>query len=140
MLSASDPANRYAEHKKQKAFYDAEIFYYQGTGFIASVEAMLVEEMKKFLGASQVETSIICCKKSEAGAPIGVSASLYRVISDFHKMRYFDSHPRVGGDQRGRFCERPRRISIRTPAWGVTSEPFSKLFLRQFQFAPPRGG
>ena len=31
-------------------------------------------------------------------------------------------------------------ISIRTPAWGVTSEPFSKLFLRQFQFAPPRGG
>ena len=31
-------------------------------------------------------------------------------------------------------------ISSRTPAWGVTSEPFSKLFLRQFQFAPPRGG
>ena len=58
MLSASDPANRYAEHKKQKAFYDAEIFYYQGTGFIASVEALLVEEMKKFLGASQVETRV----------------------------------------------------------------------------------
>lgn len=58
MLSASDPCNRYAEHKKQKAFYDAEIFYYQGTGFIASVEAMLVEEMKKFLGASQVETRV----------------------------------------------------------------------------------
>ena len=58
MLSASDPANRYAEHKKQKAFYDAEIFYYQGTGFIASIEAMLVGEMKKFLGASQVETRV----------------------------------------------------------------------------------
>ena len=58
MLSASDPSNRYAEHKKQKAFYDAEIFYYQGTGFIASVEAMLVEEMKKFLGATQVETRV----------------------------------------------------------------------------------
>ena len=58
MLSVSDPCNRYAEHKKQKAFYDAEIFYYQGTGFIASVEAMLVEEMKKFLGASQVETRV----------------------------------------------------------------------------------
>ena len=58
MLSASDPANRYAEHKKQKAFYDAEIFYYQGTGFIAQVEAMLVEEMKKFLGATQVETRV----------------------------------------------------------------------------------
>ena len=58
MLSASDPANRYAEHKKQKAFRDAEIFYYQGTGFIAQAEAMLVEEMKKFLGASQVETRV----------------------------------------------------------------------------------
>ena len=58
MLSASDPANRYAEHKKQKAFNDAEIFYYQGTGFIAQVEAMLVEEMKKFLGATQVETRV----------------------------------------------------------------------------------
>ena len=58
MLSASDPSNRYAEHKKQKAFYDAEIFYYQGTDFIGEVEALLVEEMKKFLGASQVETRV----------------------------------------------------------------------------------
>ena len=58
LLSASDPSNRYAEHKKQKAFYDAEIFYYQGTNFIGEVEALLVEEMKKFLGASQVETRV----------------------------------------------------------------------------------
>ena len=58
LLSASDPSNRYAEHKKQKAFYDAEIFYYQGTDFIGEVEALLVEEMKKFLGASQVETRV----------------------------------------------------------------------------------
>ena len=58
MLSASDPANRYAEHKKQKAFYDTEIFYYQGTGFIAEVEALLAEEMKKYLGCRQVETRV----------------------------------------------------------------------------------
>ena len=58
LLCASDPSNRYAEHKKQKAFYDAEIFYYQGTNFIAEVEAMLVEEMKKYLGCTQVETRV----------------------------------------------------------------------------------
>ena len=29
----------------------------------------------------------VSSKKSEAGAPIGVSASLFRVIFDFHKMR-----------------------------------------------------
>ena len=44
LLSASDPSNRYAEHKKQKAFYDAEIFYYQGTKFIDEVERLLVEQ------------------------------------------------------------------------------------------------
>ena len=58
LLSASDPLNRYAEHKKQKAFYDAEIFYYQGTKFIAETEALLVEEMKKYLGCRQVETRV----------------------------------------------------------------------------------
>ena len=58
LLAASDPSNRYAEHKKQKAFYDSEIFYYQGTKFIAETEALLVEEMKKFLGCRQVETRV----------------------------------------------------------------------------------
>lgn len=55
LLSGSDPAFRYAEHKKQKAFYNNEIFYYQGTKFIGETERLLKEEMKKFLGATQVE-------------------------------------------------------------------------------------
>lgn len=59
LLSASDPAFRYAEHKKQKAFYNAEIFYYQGTGFIAETEELLKAEMQKFLGASQAETRVL---------------------------------------------------------------------------------
>jgi aminomethyltransferase len=58
LLCGSDPAFRYAEHKKQKAFYDAEIFYYQGTRFIGDVEQLLVEEMKKYLGCRQVETRV----------------------------------------------------------------------------------
>ncbi len=56
LLSVSDPAGRYAEHKKQKAFDDADIPYYQGTKFIVAVESLLAAEMRKFLGAAQVET------------------------------------------------------------------------------------
>ena len=56
LLSVMDPAFRYAEHKKVKAFYDADIFYYQGTEFIAQVEQMLEQEMRKFLGCENIET------------------------------------------------------------------------------------
>jgi aminomethyltransferase len=56
MLSIMDPAGRYAEHKAVKAFLDTEIFYYQGTDFIQSVEAALADQMRQFLGCGQVET------------------------------------------------------------------------------------
>ena len=46
LLSGSDPACRYAEHKKILAFYEKEVFYYQGTKFIDQVERMLAEEMR----------------------------------------------------------------------------------------------
>jgi aminomethyltransferase len=59
LLSVTDPAFRYAEHRASKAFYDAEIYYYQGTDFIDEVERMLHEEMKKYLGCAEVETRII---------------------------------------------------------------------------------
>ncbi len=59
MLSITDPSFRYAEHRKSKAFYDMEIYYYQGTEFIDEVERMIHEEMKKFLGCAEVETRII---------------------------------------------------------------------------------
>jgi len=59
LLSVMDPAFRYAEHKKAAAFYDAEIFYYQGTEFIGEVERILEEEMQEFLGCENVETRLI---------------------------------------------------------------------------------
>ena len=59
LLCASDPSFRYAEHKKVKSFYDADVFYYQGTEFIDEVEQLLVEEMKAFLGCSEVETRCV---------------------------------------------------------------------------------
>ena len=56
MLSIMDPSGRYAEHKPVKAFCDAEVFYYQGTEFIAAVEEALSEQMRIFLNCGQVET------------------------------------------------------------------------------------
>jgi len=59
LLSVMDAAFRYAEHKKAKAFYDAEVFYYQGTDFIGEVELMLEQEMKAFLGCENVELRLV---------------------------------------------------------------------------------
>ena len=56
LLSGSDPACRYAEHKKVLAFYEKEVFYYQGTKFIDEVERLLVEEMRAYFGCTEVET------------------------------------------------------------------------------------
>ena len=59
LLSILDPSFRYAEHKKTEAFYDLEVFYYQGTGFIHEVERMLAGELRAYLGCPEVETRVI---------------------------------------------------------------------------------
>ncbi|OGF45264.1 MAG: glycine cleavage system protein T [Candidatus Firestonebacteria bacterium RIFOXYA2_FULL_40_8] len=59
LLSVMDPSFRYGEHKKVKSFYDTEIFYYQGTDFIAEVETLLVAEFQKYLGCKNVETRAV---------------------------------------------------------------------------------
>ncbi len=66
MLSIMDPACRYAEHRKSKAFYDADIFYYQGTDFIREVERLLVCEMQRYLGCPEVETRLISGQMANA--------------------------------------------------------------------------
>ena len=59
LLCASDPSCRYAEHKKVKSFYNKDIFYYQGTDFIFEVERLLVDEMRKYFGCTEVETRVV---------------------------------------------------------------------------------
>ncbi|RJQ86933.1 MAG: glycine cleavage system aminomethyltransferase GcvT [Desulfobacteraceae bacterium] len=56
LLSITDPMGRYAEHKMLKAFADAEVFYYQGTEFIAAVETALTEQLRLYLGCREIET------------------------------------------------------------------------------------
>jgi len=59
LLSITDPAGRYAEHKSVKAFKEADVFYYQGTDFIAEVEELLAAELKTYLECSHVEARTI---------------------------------------------------------------------------------
>ncbi|UCF97904.1 MAG: glycine cleavage system aminomethyltransferase GcvT [Spirochaetaceae bacterium] len=59
LLSIMDPSFRYGEHRKVKAFNDAEIFYYQGTDFIDAVEHALGAELRRFLGCQEVETRVV---------------------------------------------------------------------------------
>jgi len=58
-LSIMDPCGRYAEHKEVGAFSEAEVFYYQGTDFIAEVEDRLEAALKEFFGCQQVETRVV---------------------------------------------------------------------------------
>ena len=59
LLSITDAAGRYAEHKQVKAFREADVFYYQGTDFICEVEYLLICELQKYLGCTEVETRVI---------------------------------------------------------------------------------
>jgi aminomethyltransferase len=59
ILQVSDPVGRYAEHRDFPAFFDQEVFYYQGTDFIAWVEDRLAAEMAQFMGCSEVEARAI---------------------------------------------------------------------------------
>ncbi len=56
LLSISDPVHRYAEHRTVRAVFDREVYYYQGTEFIAWVEERLAAELAGYLGCEQVET------------------------------------------------------------------------------------
>jgi aminomethyltransferase len=59
MLSIMDPVARYAEHKQVKAFKEADVFYYQGTEFIAEVEYLLTCELQEYLQCTEVETRVV---------------------------------------------------------------------------------
>jgi len=59
LLSVLDPSGRYAEHKKMKAFSEADVFYYQGVDFIEKVENLLQKELCDYFGCARVETRLI---------------------------------------------------------------------------------
>jgi aminomethyltransferase len=59
LLTISDPSGRYAEHRLMKAFKETDVFYYQGTKLIGEVEVFLADELRRFIGCSEVEPRVI---------------------------------------------------------------------------------
>ena len=59
LLTISDPSGRYAEHRLMKAFKETDVFYYQGTKLIGEVEVLLTDELRRFIGCSEVEPRVI---------------------------------------------------------------------------------
>ncbi|MBM4349756.1 MAG: glycine cleavage system aminomethyltransferase GcvT [Deltaproteobacteria bacterium] len=59
LLTIMDPSHRYAEHRVVKALGERDVFYYQGTKLIEEVEVLLADEMRSYLGCSEVEARVI---------------------------------------------------------------------------------
>lgn len=59
LLSIADPSHRYAEHRRVEALGNLDTFYYQGTEFIAEVEKEVQEQLKRYLGCSEVEARLV---------------------------------------------------------------------------------
>jgi len=79
LLTIMDPSGRYAEHREMKAFGDKEVFYYQGTKFIEEVEVLLKEELRKFMGCTEVETRVISGQMANAAVFSGLVDYLNRM-------------------------------------------------------------
>lgn len=58
LAASADPSARYAEHKQVAAFYDTDVYYYQGTDFIQEAERLLARELKRYLGCHEVEARL----------------------------------------------------------------------------------
>ena len=99
-LSIMDPVCRYAEHKQVKAFCEAEIFYYQGTDFIAEVETLLARELCDFLGCAQVETRPVSGQMANTAVFSAIVDFINRADrkSEQRRMRYvLNNHIIKGG-------------------------------------------
>jgi aminomethyltransferase len=94
LLTIADPSGRYAEHRRVKALGDIEAYYYQGTGFIAEIEAELVERLKQFLGCSEVETRLISGQMANTTVFSGLMDYLNRVNrkAEPRRLRYVMNH------------------------------------------------
>jgi aminomethyltransferase len=79
LLTISDPSGRYAEHRLMKAFRETDVFYYQGTKLIGEVETLLTEELRRFIGCSEVEARVISGQMANAAVFSGVVDYLNRL-------------------------------------------------------------
>jgi len=93
-FSVMDPSNRYAEHRKFKAFEDKEIFYYQGTKLIEKAETLLMEALRTFLGCTEVETRVLSGQMANMAVFSGLMDYLNRMYrkADPRRIRKVMNH------------------------------------------------
>jgi len=120
MLSISDPAGRYAEHKQVKAFKAANVFYYQGTDFIAEVEYLLTCEFQRFLECSEVETRVISGQMANMAVFSALVDYLNRADRKSEQRRIrkvMNNHIIKGGHLSAQPMGALRDFVIRDPKW-----------------------
>ena len=79
LLTVSDPSSRYAEHRLMKAFRESDVFYYQGTKLIGEVEALVADELRRFIGCSEVEARVISGQMANTAVFSGIVDYLNRL-------------------------------------------------------------
>jgi aminomethyltransferase len=93
-LTISDPSGRYAEHRLMKAFRESDVFYYQGTKLIGDVEVLVADELRRFIGCSEVEARVISGQMANTAVFSGIVDYLNRVDrrSEPRKIRKVMNH------------------------------------------------
>ena len=79
LLTIADPSCRYAEHRLMKAFRESDVFYYQGTKLIGEVEVLLAEELRRFIGCSEVEARVVSGQMANTAVFSGIVDYLNRL-------------------------------------------------------------
>ncbi len=79
LLTISDPSGRYAEHRLMKAFKESDVFYYQGTKLIGEVEILVADELRRFIGCSEVEARVVSGQMANAAVFSGIVDYLNRL-------------------------------------------------------------
>ena len=79
LLTISDPSGRYAEHRLMKAFRESDVFYYQGTKLIGEVEVLVAEELRRFIGCSEIEARVVSGQMANSAVFSGIVDYLNRL-------------------------------------------------------------
>jgi aminomethyltransferase len=94
LLTISDPSGRYAEHRLMKAFRESDVFYYQGTKLIGEIEVLLADELRRFIGCSEVEARVVSGQMANSAVFSGIVDFLNRLDrrSEPHRIRKVMNH------------------------------------------------
>jgi aminomethyltransferase len=62
-----------------KAFRESDVFYYQGTKLIGEVEVLLADELRRFIGCSEIEARVVSGQMANAAVFSGIVDYLNRL-------------------------------------------------------------